>query len=113
MKPDIVDAVRNLVPDAQFVAVENVVTEWHVPTEAPVTQEQIDAELARLLAAWNPAAEDARAQRDGLLAASDWTQLPDAPVDATAWAAYRQALRDISQQPGFPDAIKWPSKPEQ
>ena len=36
-----------------------------------------------------------RFHRDRLLAASDWTQLPDAPVDRDAWAAYRQALRDF------------------
>ena len=36
-----------------------------------------------------------RAHRDRLLAASDWTQLPDAPVDRDAWATYRQALRDF------------------
>lgn len=50
-----------------------------------------------------------RRQRDGLLAASDWTQLPDAPCDAQAWADYRQALRDFpaTWTPGpvadFPD----------
>lgn len=54
----------------------------------------------------------ARAQRNALLAASDWTQIPDAPVDKVAWAAYRQALRDIPQQNGFPDSVTWPSKPE-
>jgi len=36
-----------------------------------------------------------RDARDGLLAASDWSQLPDAPVDKAAWATYRQALRDF------------------
>ena len=36
-----------------------------------------------------------RHQRDRLLAASDWTQHLDAPVDRAAWAAYRQALRDF------------------
>ena len=35
-----------------------------------------------------------RAVRKRLLAESDWTQLPDAPVDAAAWAEYRQELRD-------------------
>lgn len=35
-----------------------------------------------------------RHQRDLLLAASDWTQVADAPVDRQAWAVYRQALRD-------------------
>lgn len=36
-----------------------------------------------------------RRERDRLLAASDWTQVADAPVDRAAWAAYRQALRDF------------------
>jgi hypothetical protein len=36
-----------------------------------------------------------RLQRDRLLVESDWTQLPDAPVDRGAWATYRQALRDF------------------
>lgn len=35
-----------------------------------------------------------RAIRNRLLAESDWTQLPDSPVDAVAWAEYRQELRD-------------------
>lgn len=39
--------------------------------------------------------ERMRNHRDRLLAASDWTQLPDTPVDRAAWAEYRQALRDF------------------
>lgn len=58
------------------------------------------------------AAERVRDERDRLLAASDWTQVADAPVDQAAWAAYRQALRDIPQQAGFPDAVTWPTEPE-
>jgi hypothetical protein len=54
---------------------------------------------------------EARAQRDGLLSASDWTQVDDAPVDKLAWATYRQALRDIPLQAGFPAIIDWPVKP--
>ena len=53
-----------------------------------------------------------RSQRDSLLAASDWTQVPDAPVDQAAWAVYRQALRDITTQAGFPHEVIWPVKPE-
>ena len=48
------------------------------------------------------AAKNVREERDRLLAKSDWTQLPDAPVDKTAWAAYRQLLRDLSTVDGFP-----------
>lgn len=39
--------------------------------------------------------ERMRIHRDRLLAASDWTQTADAPVNKAAWAAYRQALRDF------------------
>lgn len=56
-------------------------------------------------------AAEARAQRNALLAASDWTQVADAPVDQTAWAAYRQALRDITAQDFFPYTINWPVAP--
>ena len=51
-----------------------------------------------------------RSERNTKLAACDWTQLPDAPVDSTAWAAYRQALRDITNQSN-PFAITWPQEP--
>jgi hypothetical protein len=53
-----------------------------------------------------------RARRDDLLAASDWAMTPDAPTDKPAWIAYRAALRDIPQQPGFPYDVAWPEKPE-
>ena len=56
-------------------------------------------------------AEQVRAERDVLLAASDWTQVADAPVDQAAWAVYRQALRDITAQAGFHTNIVWPVKP--
>jgi len=56
-------------------------------------------------------AANARSQRDTLLTQTDWTQVADAPVDKAAWAAYRQALRDIPQQIGFPTTITWPEKP--
>jgi hypothetical protein len=52
-----------------------------------------------------------RNERNALLAASDWTQLADATVDKAAWAAYRQALRDIPQQAGFPYNVTYPVTP--
>lgn len=58
-----------------------------------------------------PTAEQVRAQRNSLLSASDWTQVADAPVDQTAWAAYRQALRDVPDQEGFPANVVWPVPP--
>ena len=58
-----------------------------------------------------PTAKKARIKRNQLLMESDWTQVADAPVDAQAWATYRQALRDVPQQVGFPDNITWPAAP--
>ena len=53
-----------------------------------------------------------RAERNLLLTASDWTQLPDAPTaNAAAWKQYRQALRDLPQQTVYPDAPQWPTAP--
>ena len=52
-----------------------------------------------------------RADRTRKLAECDWTQLPDAPVDTTAWATYRTELRDITEQVGFPHDVTWPTEP--
>ena len=52
-----------------------------------------------------------RANRNEKLSLCDWTQLADAPVDKAAWATYRQALRDITAQPGFPWSVDWPVAP--
>lgn len=55
--------------------------------------------------------ENARAERNSLLAQTDWTQIADSTVDKSAWATYRQALRDVPQQPGFPYSVVWPNEP--
>ena len=52
-----------------------------------------------------------RQSRGDKLADSDWTQVADAPVDKVVWATYRQALRDITTQEGFPWTITWPDAP--
>ena len=59
-----------------------------------------------------PLKAEIRADRDKLLSQSDWTQVAGAPVDQAAWANYRQALRDIPNQEGFPTNVAWPAKPE-
>ena len=72
------------------------------------TQTEIDAEnqpfvLSRF-----------KEERDGLLAASDWTQSPDSPLtDAkkTAWATYRQVLRDLPANTTDPANPVWPTRP--
>lgn len=49
--------------------------------------------------------------RDGELARTDWTQVADAPVDQSAWAIYRQALRDLPASNSDPRKIELPIKP--
>lgn len=56
-------------------------------------------------------AKSVRATRDAKLAECDWTQVTDAPVDKAVWATYRQALRDITTQTGFPWTVTYPEKP--
>ena len=56
-------------------------------------------------------ADAARARRDALITATDYLLMPDYPISAAQLAevrAYRQALRDLPLQPGFPQHIDWP-----
>ena len=74
---------------------------WHVSdASAEEVQQRTDAKAA-----------DVRSERNAKLTNSDWTQVADAPVDKDAWAAYRQALRDVTAQDGFPWTIDWPKQP--
>lgn len=60
-------------------------------------------------------AEAARKKRDQLLSDTDYLLMPDYPLEAAELEAvktYRQSLRDVPEQAGFPSAIEWPSKPE-
>lgn len=103
--------------------VEQVEGKWYtkhilgpVFTDRPATDTE-PAKTAAEQEAEYKAAKDAeqaksvRASRNTLLTDTDWTQLTDSPADTLTWATYRQALRDISKQPGFPWTITWPEKP--
>ena len=79
--------------------VENNYTAWLAHAKAI----DFEAEAAKV-----------REQRDTLLGKSDWTQAPDVPFvdnEREEWLLYRQALRDVPQQEGFPYAVVWPDKP--
>lgn len=84
----------------------DVVAGWRVNAEgtfSPPVAPDLSEEQARSV----------RATRGALLAASDWTQLADVPQAAReAWAPYRQALRDVPSQDGFPGAAVWPEAPK-
>lgn len=56
-------------------------------------------------------AKSARDDRTKRLSDCDWTQIADSTADKAAWATYRQALRDITTQAGFPWAVDWPVAP--
>lgn len=56
-------------------------------------------------------AASVRAARNSKLAACDWTQLADSSADKPSWATYRQALRDVTGQAGFPWNVTWPVEP--
>jgi hypothetical protein len=73
-------------------------------TERPYTADELaEAEAA----AWR----NLRAERDGLLAASDWTVLSDSPTSTAAWKTYRQALRDLPANTTDPTNPVWPTPP--
>ncbi|WP_042858205.1 tail fiber assembly protein [Dickeya sp. NCPPB 3274] len=90
----------------------------HLLSEQALGNTIIFDELAKKPIAVTPApvsetqlAEAVRRQRDNLLLASDWTQVPDAPVDQQAWRSYREVLRQVPEQTGFPHNVEWPALP--
>ena len=56
-------------------------------------------------------AKNVRQTRNDKLKECDWTQLADSTADKQAWATYRQALRDVPNQAGFPWTVDWPETP--
>ena len=101
IEPPYYDTVTQQREHGPALLIDGVWTQNYIVTELDA-----DESAAKVGAQWNVI----RAERNKLLFASDWTQLPDAPVDAAAWATYRQALRDITTQAN-PFAIVWPESP--
>lgn len=57
-----------------------------------------------------------RSERNDLLGECDWTQLPDTalhPAVVNLFVSYRQDLRDVPQQSGWPENISWPTRPSE
>ena len=92
----------------------------------PVFTDTTDGDGTVTSAADNQAAYEARMdtehsaikrkERDEKLTACDWTQLADSPLtdeQKTSWATYRQSLRDVPAQSGFPWEVTWPDEPAQ
>ena len=90
--------------------VDGVEVEFSADDYAQYEQDMIEAENLRL----RNLPIQIRAKRDRLLKESDWTQYPDSPLNVEQkqeWAIYRQALRDIPSQAGFPTDVQFPAAP--
>lgn len=97
----IADYTKNVIESDPVFDGSSWVQVWVV---ADASQEEINERIVIK-------SNEVRSERDVKLASSDWTQLADSNVDKSAWSAYRQALRDIPQQEGFPYNVTFPATP--
>jgi hypothetical protein len=100
-------------PGAHYVVSQGVIEQWDGPMAQPS-----DAEVAAAVVEYEDEQIEPwaalRLTRTAALAASDWTQIPDSPLDSTegaAWASYRQALRDLPANTVNPTDVVWPPPP--
>ena len=106
---------------SQASGVEQIDGKWYTkyvlgPVFADTTVEGVTTTAAEHEVAYKAMkdaeqAANVRRSRTQLLKDCDWTQIADSTADKTAWATYRQALRDITSQAGFPWTITWPKDP--
>ena len=106
---------------SQYDGVEQIEGKWYTkyilgPIFTDTTVDDVTTTAAEAEAAYK-ATKDAeqsasvRTSRNDKLAACDWTQLADSTADKTVWATYRQMLRDVTVQDGFPWNVTWPEAP--
>ena len=96
-------------------------TRWvHTPADSPDNVATKDADVGDIAIYLTDAEYDivlaasARQKRDRLIAVTDYLVTPDYPIESDRLAKvkiYRQALRDIPEQSGFPRTVTWPDKP--
>ena len=85
-------------------------TEGRIPFTAEEEAARDAEEAAHAAGADDRKAEEVREERNQLLSQTDWMAGSDVTM-STAWRTYRQALRDVPEQSGFPNDITWPTKP--
>ena len=95
-------------PETQYILDGAV---YNMP-EAPTELHYFDFEALEWRVSIEALNTSVRLQRDTLLLASDYTQLSDVIVDKELWREYRQKLRDLPLQAGYPIVIEWPEMPE-
>ena len=82
------------------------------PNQAEI--EETDARYVAFIEKFSGPAVEERRIRDALISSCDWTVGADSPLTTskqTEWKTYRQALRDVPSQSGFPATITWPVAP--
>lgn len=103
-------------PIGQITLINNIPTYIDVPKPYPwdkwdsLNQQWVDG---RDVDEWKT---NIKAERDGKLYQSDWTQIPNNPLTSEKqqeWAVYRQQLRDVTKQSGYPLNVVWPTPPLQ
>jgi hypothetical protein len=83
-----------------------------IPFTAEEEAEWDAREAAHAAGANTRKAAEIRLERNTKLATTDWTQAFDVPqAIKDSYAPYRQALRDLPTQSGFPNEIVWPTEP--
>ena len=116
-KPDTTGDYKIVVRDgAEQDANSNWVQKWierdmfSDTTEDGVTTTKAEHEAAYQARLDTEAAERVRSERDQKLKDTDWMGMSDVTMSAD-WATYRQALRDVPTQEGFPHTVTWPEEP--
>ena len=116
-KPDTTGDYKVVVRDgAEQDAKDNWVQKWveqdmfSDTTEDGVTTTKAEHEASYQTRLDADKSESVRSERDQKLKDTDWMGLSDVTM-STDWATYRQALRDIPSQEGFPNTLTWPNEP--
>ena len=110
----ILEAILKINPNAEVsVSGDDINSiQWHNGT-TPISKADIEAQIPAV--EFDMAMANLRAKRNALLTESDWTILPDSPIaDKTAWQAYRQNLRDLTEgitTKEQANAVVFPTKP--
>jgi len=104
-------ALNNLSPGSEW-AIRDGNIEWLSDDAEKPSDKEIKKEVDRLIK--EEPAKEIRQKRDSLLLQSDWVvvkYLETGEELPQQWKKYRQSLRDVPQQDGFPKEVKWPNQP--
>ncbi len=116
VKPEPSSPVKRIERDGESIVAGKPIQKWaEVDMFADTTEDGVTTTKAEHEAAYKAGLEADKAaaertKRDSLLAATDWQALSDITMTAEM-TTYRQALRDVPAQVGFPSAIDWPTSP--